>query len=313
MLARLQRRAILMLALAALAWWLGWQHAGHAILATAGAFAIIGSYPIVLAIEFALLAAIHGDDPTPHASALELLRAWLRECVVAQQVFGWRQPFRAGAHADVSGRRGQRGIVFVHGYLCNRGVWNPWLVRCAARGVPCVAVSLEPVFGELDVYIPQLEQAIARLEHETGAAPLLVCHSMGGLVARAWLAATPGAAARVRHVVTVATPHRGTWLARLGRTTNALHMRQASGWLQRLAAREPACHAECYTCFYGQADNIVLPPRAATLEGADNRHLRASAHLTMVYHPEVFSEVDRWLATSDAASSVTAALGERSP
>ncbi len=304
MLARLQRRIVYALGLSALVWlMLWWQR--QPIVALVGAAAIVLSYTVVLAVEFALLAWQHGSDPTPRAGPLPLLRAWLGECIVAWQVFGWRQPFRSAAWPDVAGRPGQRGIVFVHGYLCNRVFWAPWLERCAAQRRPCVAVNLEPVFCDLDDYVPQLEQAVARLEQETGLPPLLVCHSMGGLVARAWLAADASAAARIQHVITIGTPHRGTWLARLGRTANALHMRQTSEWLLGLVGREPALHTGRFTCFYGHADNIVFPPAVATLPGADNRHLGATAHVAMAFHPEVVSEVARRLAIGEGSASAT--------
>lgn len=307
MLARLQRRVMLAATLMALAWLLAWTMADRPLIAFGGALVVALGYTVVLAVECVLGAWMHGDDPTSRPSLRQRVVAWFGECVVACQVFGWRQPFRADVHPDLPGRAGARGIVFVHGYVCNRGLWNPWLARCTQQRRPFVAVNLEPVFSDLDVYIPQLEAAIATLEHETGLKPLLVCHSMGGLVARAWLASTPDAAARIHHVVTIGTPHRGTWLARLSRTVNALHMRQASGWLQRLAAREPAEHARQFTCFYGHADNIVFPPLAATLAHADNRHLPAIAHVAMAFHPDVVREVERRLTATEASASALAA------
>ena len=39
----------------------------------------------------------------------------------------------------------------LHGYGCNRGLWVPWLRQLHARGVPCQALTLEPVF-EGDAY-----------------------------------------------------------------------------------------------------------------------------------------------------------------
>ncbi len=307
MLARLQRRLLLGGALATLALGAALWAAGRPGLALAAMLVAALGYTAVLALEFVLLAGLHRDDPTPRARPGELLRAWLGECVVAARVFGWRQPFRAQSCPDVPGRPGVRGIVFVHGYLCNRAIWNPWLARCAAEQRPCVAVSLEPVFSALDVYVPQLEAAVARLERDTGLAPLLVCHSMGGLVARAWLAATPGADARVQHIVTIGTPHRGTWLARLSRSVNALHMRQASGWLRELGAREPPERAARFTCFYGHADNIVFPACAGWLPGARGVHLRATAHVAMAFHPKVVSEVAAWLTGGSAAAGTGAA------
>ena len=51
-----------------------------------------------------------------------------------------------------------------------------------------------------------------------------------------------------------------------------------------------------FVCFWSHCDNIVFPTRSATLPGADNRHLEATPHVRMVYHPDVFAEVMRALA-----------------
>lgn len=295
MLARLQRRLLAGLALAMLLVMATGVALGHALVGVLVALCLALAFTLVLAFEFLLMAVLHTDDPTPRAGVLTLIAAWWTECVVALWVFGWQQPFREHAQADVPGRPGVRGIVFVHGYLCNRAIWNPWLAHCARLGVPCVAVSLEPVFSELASYAAQVERAITQLERQTGLAPVLVCHSMGGLVARAWMAAVPGADARVHRTITIGSPHGGTWLARLSRTVNAHHMRPANDWLRGLAANEPAGRYEHFTCFFGHADNIVFPPRSATLPGADNRHLAATPHVAMAFHPAVMAEVLRWL------------------
>lgn len=304
MLARLQRGVVASIVLAALAWGVIAWVLGYPWLAVAGAVVVMLGYTLVLGVEFILLACLHRNDPTPRAGPLQLLRAWFGECVVAAKVFGWRQPFRSLSLPDVAGRPGVRGIVFVHGYLCNRGLWNPWLERCTAARRPCIALSLEPVFSELDAYVLAVEQAVAKLELETGLAPVLVCHSMGGLVARAWLGSVAGADARVHRVFTIGTPHQGTWLARLSCTVNAMHMRQSCDWLCRLAQREPASRAAKFTCFYGHADNIVIPPAAAILPGATSRHLDHTAHVAMAFHSEVINEVSRWLDAGDAVSRV---------
>lgn len=301
MLARLQRRLLVLLTLAVGLAVGGGVAFGRPVLGVVLALLLALGYTLALAVEFALMAWVHGDDPAPRAGFAMLLRAWWTECVVALWVFGWLQPFREHARPDVPGRAGRRGIVFVHGYLCNRAIWNPWLAHCARLDIPCRAVSLEPVFSGLTPYADQVEQAVAQLERETGLAPLLVCHSMGGLVARAWLARAPGAEARVQHVITIASPHGGTWLAHLGASANAQHMRPGNGWLAELAGSEPPARAARFTCFYGHADNIVFPPRSAMLAGADNRHLAGTPHVAMAYHPAVMTEVLGRLAAASRA------------
>ena len=297
MLARLQQFTTLGGLAAALFWgWVCWE-AGSPAGGVAVAILVVGGHALVLGLEFALLRQAHGDDPTPRATPAQLVRAWWGEVRAAPRVFCWRQPFRSRRWPDhlPGDARGRRGLLLVHGFVCNRGLWNPWLRRLHRQGVPFVAVDLEPVFGSIDDYIATLEQAVQRLEQCTGLAPVVVAHSMGGLALRRWWV-EQGDAARVHHAVTIGTPHHGTWLARFALSRNARQMRLSSGWLQALAAREGAGHAHRMTCFYGHCDNIVFPPATAALAGADNRHLAEVAHVAMADHPEPWREVQRHLA-----------------
>ena len=295
-LARLQQFSTLGLLFAAAAWALGWARAGRPGVALAGALAIVFGYALFLGVEFLLLARVHGADPAPRPRAAQLLRAWWGEVLTAPQVFCWRQPFRSRAQPDhlPASSPGRRGLVMVHGFVCNRGLWNPWMKRLRADGVPFVAVDLEPIFGSLDTYAAIVEAAVVRVEAATGMAPVLVGHSMGGLAVRSWLNAL-GGDARAHRLVTVGTPHHGTWLARFGHTVNGRQMRQGHPWLADLARGESAQRLARYTCFYGHCDNIVFPASTATLPGADNRHVAATAHVQMLFREEVFAEVRRWL------------------
>ena len=296
MLARLQQALTLgALALATL-WAVLFWRAGHAGWALMGAALIVGGYALVLGLEFMLLRLAHGNDPTPRASALQLLQAWCGEVLSAPTVFCWRQPFRSQRWPDVlpADARGRRGVLLVHGFVCNRGLWNAWLRRLHVQQVPVIAVNLEPVFGSIDDYIALLENAVQRLESATGLPPIIVAHSMGGLALRRWWAEQADET-RVHRAITIATPHHGTWLARFAMTCNARQMQQISRWLLTLAAREPASRASHFTCFYGHCDNIVFPAATATLPGADNRHLPGVAHVHMADCPEPFAELQRWL------------------
>ncbi len=296
MLARLQQALTLgALLLAALWAWLCWR-AGHPAWALAGAATLLGGYAGVLALEFSLLRLAHGDDPAPRARKRQLLRAWWSEVRAAPRVFCWRQPFRSHRFADLlpNQAQGRRGVLLIHGFVCNRGLWNPWLARLHAVQQPVVAVNLEPVFGSIDSYIPHIDAAVRQLELSTGLAPVVVAHSMGGLALRRWWA-EPGNDGRVHHAVTIGTPHHGTWLARFALSRNSSQMSQPSRWLQALAASEPAGRAARFTCFYSHCDNIVFPPSTATLAGADNRHLPGVPHVHMADRPEPWAELQRWL------------------
>ena len=272
--------------------WMAWHWNRSLWHGAAGAIAILFGHSAFLAAEFLILPIVSRGDPSPRPTAAALVRAWVGETFQALRVFCWRQPFRWRAVPDQlaadSDLRGRRGVVFIHGFVCNRGFWTPWLTLLTKRRHAFAAVNLEPLFGSIDSYVPIIEEAVQAVTGATGQAPVLVCHSMGGLAARAWLRAGENAA-RVQHVVTIGAPHRGTWLARHSRLTNGRQMALDSAWvreLQRDAAQRPAPR---FTCWYSNCDNVVTPPSTATLPGADNRLLPGAAHVSLAFRPEVIA------------------------
>lgn len=300
MLARLLRAILLTWLTAVVGWLVVGLAAGRPALAFGGAVALAAMHAAVLGLEFVLLGRINRDDSTPRASAGQRWRAWLDEVVTATRVFGWRQPWRSDVEPDhVPSLARRRGVVFVHGFMCNRGLWTPWLRRLRGDGVPFVAVNLEPVFGPIERYVPIVEAAVRRVERATGQAPLVVAHSMGGLAVRAWLQ-DHDADRRVHHVITVGSPHHGTALASLALAPNTRQMRRDSVWLARLAQAEPASRRAAFTCYYSHCDNIVMPASTARLDGADNRHVAGAAHVDLLFRPEIYAEVLRRLGDAQA-------------
>jgi hypothetical protein len=296
--ATLQRRVLLATWLVALVCWIGLGRAGHGWLGLFGAMLLVGGPAIVLALEQLLAAWQHGSDPTPRPSARQRLRAWWVEVGYCTAVFSWRQPFFEHAQADDLRPTGRRGIVLVHGYCCNRAFWHPWRQRLQDASVPHVSVSLTPIFASIDSYAAQLDEAVQRLHATTGLAPVLVCHSMGGLVARAWwrwrmrLAAdqpTTAGGLPAHHILTIGSPHAGTWLARCARPINARQVQLDSPWLQALAAEESDVLRTRMTCIYSHCDNIVFPPSTAVLPGTTALHLEGLAHLELAYDPRVLA------------------------
>jgi len=297
-LARLQQLLVLgWLAAVVAAAVLPWR-AGHPLLAVAAVTGVVCAHALWLGITFGLMRWHNRRDPAPQATWRDWLAAWWGEVRAAPRVFGWRQPFRSHAEPDFlpAGARGRAGVVLVHGFVCNRGLWTPWLRQLRAGGVPFVAVDLEPVFGSIDDYVPIIEAAVGRLEQATGERPLLVGHSMGGLAIRAWLAARH-ADSRVRGVVTIGTPHQGTWLANFAHLgINARQMKPGGPWLRALEAAEPPSRRQLFHCIYGHGDNIVFPASNALLPGArEQQHVPGTAHIELVHRPEVLAALWRAL------------------
>jgi triacylglycerol lipase len=285
-LARMQQ-AVAVAVLATITVWVAWQWPGSPPAAVGGALVLAFGFSFVLALEFVLLRLFGIWEGVPRPTWLQLARAWWGETCMAVRVFYWRQPFRWRAEPDcLDAQPGRGGVVFIHGFICNRGFWNPWMRQVRAAGYPFVAVNLEPVFGSIDDYAPVIEAAVRRVTQAAGGlAPVLVCHSMGGVAARAWLRAN-GGATPVHHVVTIASPHRGTWLARFSHTRNGRQMRLDAGWVSALAQHRTAVP---FTCWYSNCDNIVFPVLTATLAGADNRMVPGAAHVELAFERDVIA------------------------
>lgn len=288
-LARLQQAVVGILLACAAAWWF-WFWPSRPWLAAFGVLTGLFAHAPVLAVEHLLLRLTWGDDPAPRPGLAQHVTAWARETLQGLRIFAWRQPFAWRRPSDWLPDRPEAaatcGIVFIHGFVCNRGFWAPWLQRCRRARTPYIALNLEPVHGPIEAYLPSVDSAVERLMQATGRPPVLVAHSMGGLVARAWLGVDPANRSRTAHVVTIGTPHRGTWLARLSHLPNGRQMRSTSTWLAALAAAD-AHEPGQFTCWWSNADNIVFPPSTATLPLADNRLIHAAGHVDLAFRDEV--------------------------
>jgi len=175
-------------------------------------------------------------------------------------------------------------VLLVHGYVCNRGYWAQLSHQLARAGIAHDGVDLEPIGADIEDFVPQVEQAIGALCARTGSAQvILVAHSMGGLVARAWLRRY--GAARVARIVTIGTPHHGTALANLAAGANARQMSHIDGapsaWLAQLAASETPETRALITSMYSHHDNIVAPQASAQLPGARNLAFGGIGHVAL--------------------------------
>jgi triacylglycerol lipase len=118
----------------------------------------------------------------------------------------------------------------------------------------------------------------ATLEATGHESLVLVCHSMGGLITRAWLA--KHGARCVARVVTIASPHHGTVLAALGVGANARQMRRGSAFFRALEASEGERGPMCpFTSIYTVHDTLVAPQDTSRLPWAKNVELAGWGHV----------------------------------
>ncbi len=282
--------ALLVIGVVALATWLHRSHGWHPL--SAFAFALL--LPLVfdaalLGVQFAFGAWFRSQE-APHAryGLAATLRAWAVEIGASLRTFFWALIRHADAPLPSATHGTRAPVLLVHGYVCNRGVWRPFAQWLAARGHPVDSVNLEPVFGTIDDYLPIVAEGVRRLRERSGHDRIaIVAHSMGGVVVRAYLA-TEGAGG-VCAVVTLGSPHAGTWFARLGYGRNVAQMVPGCSWLAGLAAREAAPGGALFTTIWSPHDNIVMPQQASQrLVGATQVAVPGRGHLQLAYDPEVW-------------------------
>jgi triacylglycerol esterase/lipase EstA (alpha/beta hydrolase family) len=189
---------------------------------------------------------------------------------------------------QVQPRERQQGlpVLLIHGYACNSGYWLPMSKLLRQAGISHYGIDLEPPGASIDDYAPQVRAALARLRAETGSAQVIIlAHSMGGLVARAYLRRYGDA--DIARVITLGTPHHGTALAHFGPGSNAQQMRRDSPWLGALAASEANTQRVLFSSIYSVHDNIIAPQDSSDLPGARNLVFGAIGHVALGRHPEI--------------------------
>lgn len=248
---------------------------GVAMLAALGG--IVGLRAGIVAITWVY--AFSHSSPAPTLSALARLRMIISDYLAFLLNFVLVIPFeRLWMPADRLGSC-KRPILLVHGYGCSRGIW--WRIRrdLEAAGHTVASVSLYPPYTSIGKLVPQLATRIDEVCEATGAQQvMLIAHSMGGLVCRSYL--SRHGISRVEQLITLATPHQGSELARIGLGQNAREMEPGSKWLRDLAAeptRVPITSIR--TCH----DNYVMPQDYQRLAGAKDIELPGIGHLAILY------------------------------
>lgn len=235
----------------------------------------------------------------PLGDSLAALASELKARVIS---FNWSQAFDGLAlGADPAGPLTGTPVLLVHGYFSNRGIWVRFRQRLVAVGIgPIYTVTLEPLMGSIDDMADRLAARIADVCRETGRRRLvLIAHSLGGLVTRAYLAREGDE--RIARFITLGSPHHGTRIAAAGLGECARQMRYRSEWLSMLEDMEAASPPKVPTLsIYTLSDDLVYPPESSALAWAENVPVTAVGHVALLYHAAVAGHVIRALRAPDS-------------
>ena len=225
------------------------------------------------------------------------LRLLAEEFISSMLTTSWLMP-RGRAQMRIHPGSSRMPVLLLHGYGCNSAYWARLVPLLDTARISHASVDLEPVGASIDDYAAAVERAVEALRAASGARQVaIVAHSMGGLVARAWMRAH--GSARVARLVTLGTPHQGTALARFGPGANARQMRRDGQWLQALAGSEDAATRALVTSIYTHHDNIVSPQTSSVLPGARHIAFGGVGHVALGHNRHVLDAVMGELAALD--------------
>ena len=198
-------------------------------------------------------------------------------------LYRWLLPDPAPAPAPMP-------VLLLHGVLCNAGVWQSTKKYLAARGIgPVYAPSYGPPLASIELFADQVAERIDAILAATGARQVVVVgHSMGGIVARAYLRRYGGA--KVRRLVTVGTPHHGSVHAYMFPGVALSQLRPGNAWLEGLNAGGGEALPPMVS-IWSWHDSMVAPQTSSVLGGAENVALVGIAHNALLRDPGVQQRV----------------------
>ena len=246
---------------------------------------VIGVAPIRVSVHSAAvpLSAIE-DFPPSTRGASRLIGGELLALAASSLLY----PFGLDASRKRTARRPeQRTVVFIHGYLGNRSSFYPLGLFLKALGIgPLLSFSYSAAQG---IEAAAIELRSSLRQRVRGGRIDLVCHSLGGVIARTWLQLL-GGARRVDRCIFLGTPDRGTYnaywlLSRIGR-----ELRPDSPLIRRLDASRGAASSVHFSSIVGGSDNIVIPRVFSAAEG-EVIHLPDVGHMGLLFSPAVFRAV----------------------
>lgn len=191
-------------------------------------------------------------------------------------------------------------VVLVHGLVDNRSVFAVMRRSLRRRGFAQVCSwNYSPLLRDVESAAEALGRHVERVCRETGHDRVhVVGHSLGGLVAR-YLVQRLGGDQRIESLVTLGTPHGGSWWAHALPTRLVRQLRPGSSLFQELAAPAPGCRTRV-TAVYSDLDQMVVPSAAGRCEHPDLRArnvlVRGVGHMSLPIHRGVVDEVAAILA-----------------
>lgn len=198
-------------------------------------------------------------------------------------------------HQPVHPHVQHRPVILVHGWVHNRSafVLMQRALRRAGLG-PMHTFEYSSITSDLTQVAQRLAPVVEQVvSHARARSCVLIGHSMGGLVARQYVQEL-GGHDLVDTVVTMGTPHRGTYTAWLGMGRAIEQCRPGSAYLTRLEQTTRPGLAR-WIAYYSDLDFMITPAVSAKLltPGLDatNVRIRDIGHLSLLLSRSVLGDL----------------------
>lgn len=189
----------------------------------------------------------------------------------------------------------RRPVLLLHGLVHNRSAFLLMQRGLRRAGLGPLHTFEYPSFsGDLDEIAQQLAPVVERLVGNARQdSCVLIGHSVGGLVARQYVQELDGDQL-VDTVVTLGTPHRGTYSAYCGLGRILEQCRPDSDYLRRLEGSARPGLAR-WISYYSDLDFMITPAVSAKLShpalGATNVRVRDIGHLSLLLSRSVLTDL----------------------
>ncbi len=198
-------------------------------------------------------------------------------------------------------------ILLVHGMVDNRSIFTLLRSGLRRRGFGrVVTMNYSPLTSDVRVAAARLAEEVEAIVAETGYERIhIVGHSMGGLIARYYVTRL-GGDVRVHTLVTLGTPHHGTYTAYGWPSQLCRQLRPGSSLMRELASPMPVCQTR-FVCYWSDLDQMIFPQRNAALEhpaiSTRNIALHGVGHMSLPIFGSVVHSISTALALLDADGS----------
>lgn len=186
--------------------------------------------------------------------------------------------------------RGPRPVIVLHGYAMNRANFLALALRLRRAGLGPVLGFEYWTLGRVAAGARQLGWFIDDVLARTGATSVdVIGHSMGGVVARYYVAFA-GGDGRVRHLITIGSPHAGTELSAMGVGYATRELVLGSQLTTRLGSAPPPQHTRT-TVILSRGDALVPGGQQPLVPGAELLIYDDLGHISLLASRRVAAEI----------------------